>query len=47
MMDYVISNLVSAKTFRLHYNVDLNPALRAESLRNQTYCLDGEDFFQG
>jgi hypothetical protein len=47
MMDYVISNLVSAKTFRLHYNVDLNPALRAESLRNQTYCLDGEDFFRG
>jgi len=34
MMDYIISNLVSAKTFRLHYNVDLNPALRAESLRN-------------
>jgi len=47
MIDYVISNLVSAKTFRLHYSVDLNPALRVESLRNQTYCLDGEDFFRG
>jgi hypothetical protein len=47
MMDYVISNLVSAETFRLHNNVDLNPTLRAESLRNQTYCLDGEDFFCG
>jgi len=39
MMNYVISNLVSAETFRLHNNVHPNPTLRAEKFEKSNLLL--------